>query len=389
MSYQEALKYIYSREKFGIKLGLSNIQGLLKDLGHPEDYLDFIHVAGTNGKGSVCAMISSVLQKQGYKVGMYTSPHLVDFTERIQINNERISKKDLTKLVKKISPHITSHTFFEAVTALAFQYFKEKKVDFVVAEVGMGGRLDATNAIKPLISVITNISLEHKEYLGDTIEKIAFEKAGIIKKGVPCVTAATGEALDVIKDICSKRKSKLSVVRLNKNIKTNLNGYFQLINASTCLKVIDALRNLGFDIFDSSISKGLMKVVWPARMHFIYKNVLLDCAHNPAAVGVLAKEIKKLKYNNLILLTGILKDKNIKEMTAKLAPMADHIIITKPNINRAADPKHIAKFIKKDCSIMPDVKVALNFARSITKKNDLLLITGSIYTVGEAMENLI
>lgn len=389
MSYQETLKYIYSREQFGIKLGLSNIKGILEDLGHPEDYLDFIHVAGTNGKGSVCAMISSVLQKQGYKVGLYTSPHLVDFTERIQINNEKISEKDLTKLVKKVSPYITNHTFFEAVTALAFQYFKEKKVDFVVAEVGMGGRLDATNTIKPLVSVITNISLEHREYLGDTIEKIAFEKAGIIKKGVPCITAATGAALSTIKEICTKRKSKLSVVRLNKNIKTNLNGFFQLINASTCLKVIDTLRDLGFDISKSSITKGLMKVVWPARMHFIHKNVLLDCAHNPAAVDVLAKEIKKLKYKNLILITGILKDKNIKEMIAKLAPLADHIIITKPDINRAANPKYITKFIKKDCSILPNVKEAVDLGRSMIKKEDLLLITGSIYTVGEAMEHLI
>lgn len=389
MSYNNALEFIYSRESFGIKLGLSNIKNLLKKLNNPHEDLKFIHIAGTNGKGSCCAMISSILQEQGYKVGMYTSPHLVDFEERIQINNRKILKKELTDLVKKIKPIVKNHTYFEVVTAMAFQFFKEKEVDFVVAEVGLGGRLDATNVITPLISVITNISLEHKDHLGDTIEKIAFEKAGIIKKNIPTVTAAEDPALKVIKKISKKRNSKLSTVKLNNKIKTNLNGSFQLINASTSLKAIKLLQEQGIEISINSIIKGLNRVIWPGRMQFISKNTLLDCAHNPAAAETLAKDIKRQKYKKLTLVIGILKDKDIKNIINTLSPLANHIIITKPNTERAADPKIISKHINKSYAIIPDLKEALEFAKSMTKKDDLLLITGSVYTVGEAMQNLV
>ena len=385
MNYNQALDYINSRELFGIKLGLSNIRKLLKKLNNPHKDLKFIHIAGTNGKGSCCAMISSILQEQGYRVGMYTSPHLISFKERIQINKKKIPKKEVIRLVKKLKPLITTHTYFEVVTALAFQYFKDKNVDFVVAEVGMGGRLDATNVITPIISIITNISLEHKEHLGDTIEKIAFEKAGIVKKNIPTVTAAKDKALKVIKNICKKRNSKLSIVNIKENIHTNLNGHFQLINASTSLKTVQLLKQQGIEISNQSITKGLKKVLWPGRMQFIKHNILLDCAHNPAAVKALVKEIKKLKYKNLILMIGILKDKDIKEMINELSPLANDIIITKPKTERATDPKQIAKHLENSYAIIPSIKNAVKFATSITKKEDLLLITGSIYTVGEAM----
>lgn len=389
MQYDNALNYLYSRETFGIRLGLTNIRSLLDQLGNPHESLNFIHVAGTNGKGSVCAMISSILQQEGYKVGLYISPHLVDFSERIQINNKKIPKKDIARLMEKINPLLEYHTFFEVVTALAFKYFEEKNVDFVVAEVGMGGRLDATNVVKPLVSVITNISLEHKEYLGDTIGKITYEKAGIIKKNIPTVTTAKGLALEIIRNICRKRRSKLYIAKVKKDIKTNLKGSFQLTNASTCLKTIEVLREQDIEISQSSIDKGLAKVLWPGRMQFISKNILLDCAHNPAAVKVLANEIKKLDYKRLILLTGILKDKDAKNMIKTLNPLADHVIITHPDIDRASKPEHIAKFVEKEFDIIPNVCEAVGSARSLMKKDDLLLITGSIYTVGEAMQCLI
>jgi dihydrofolate synthase/folylpolyglutamate synthase len=389
MPYDDTLQYIFARETLGIKLGLSNIRSLLDRLNNPHKGLRFIHVTGTNGKGSCCAMIASILQEQGYRVGLYTSPHLVDFTERIKINNKNIPKKDVVNIFKKINPLLETHTFFEVVTALAFKYFYDKKVDFVVAEVGMGGRLDATNIINPLVSVITNINLEHTDYMGRTIEKIAYEKAGIIKKYVPTVTAASGPALAIISSVCRKKCSELHVVKVNNNIKTNLKGSFQIINASTCLEAVKVLRKMGVDISDGAVSRGLSKVIWPARFEFIYKNILLDCAHNPAAVEVLVNEIKQLKYNKLVILLGILKDKDIETMVKMLNPLADHFVITKPAISRASGPKYIAEFVKKDYSIIPDVAEAVKSAKSMLKKGNLLLITGSTYTVGEAMKQLI
>lgn len=389
MTYDDTLNYIYGRETFGIKFGLANIKSLLEKLGNPHNYLKFIHITGTNGKGSCCAMLASILQEEGYKVGLYTSPHLMDFTERIKINNKNIPKKDVVRIFKKINPLLETHTFFEVVTALAFKYFYDKKVDFVIAEVGMGGRLDATNVITPLLSVITNVSLEHTGYLGSTIEKIAREKAGIIKKGIPTVTLAEGIALDVIKDVCKKMNSALYIPEINRDVKTNLRGSFQLMNASACLKSVDVLRGSGIIISDAAVSRGLSKVIWPARFEFIYKNILLDCAHNPAAIGVLVDELRNLKYSRLIILTGILKDKDIKSMIAVLNPLASRFILARPNINRASDPGYIANFVKKDYKIIPEVAEAVKYAKSILKKGDLLLITGSTYTVGEAMKQLI
>jgi len=291
--------------------------------------------------------------------------------------------------MEKINPLLETHTFFEVVTALALKYFHDKNVDFVVTEVGMGGRLDATNVITPLLSIITNVTLEHTKYLGDTIEKIAFEKAGIIKKGVPTVTSASGCALDVIKDVCRKRNSDLYVTKINKDVNTNLKGSFQVINASTCLAAVDVLRDIGVDISESAVVKGLSKVVWPARMEFIYDDILLDCAHNPDAIKVLVKELKLLKYSRLIVVTGILKDKDKEIMLKALNPLVDHFVFTRPKINRASDPKDLARFVKKDYTLVYDVKEAVDFARSMLRKGDLLLITGSCYTVGEAMEHLI
>ncbi len=388
MGYKDAIDFLYALESKEYNLDLGNITRLLAKLGNPHEGLKYIHVAGTNGKGSVCAMLYSILQEAGYKAGMYTSPHLVRFSERIQINNKEITNEEIAELFGKIKLFYTEETFFEVVTAMAFLYFKEKKADFVVLEAGMGGRLDATNVIVPLVSVITNISLEHQKYLGKTVEKIAFEKAGIIKEGIPAVTGAEGSALGVIKKIAKKNNSKLSTIgRPLKRYSLSLKGAFQQFNANIAVKTIEVLNEcykLGID----SIKSGLLKANWPGRLEFLDKNVLADCAHNPAGAKVLKNELLRIKnnYKRIILVVGILSDKDIKPMLDELVPLADKIIITKPKTNRAEKPENIAKFINKECEIVEDVKEAVKKAKAAAKEKDLIVVSGSIYVVGEAYE---
>lgn len=392
MNYVQTLNYIYnlkgSEHKGNFNLGLKNVKILLDKLGNPQNSLKVIHVAGTNGKGSVCAMISSILTEAGYKTGMYTSPHLKDFKERFLVNNKKISEQDLIKYFEKVKPLVTNQTFFEVITATAFLYFKEKKVDFLVCEVGMGGRLDATNLVNPLVSVITNIGLEHKEYLGETLEEIAYEKAGIIKKNKPVVTGAKGTALNVIKKIAKEKNSKLYIIKKPKNISLRLNGKFQLENASIALKAVEILKGgYKLKVSNESIKKGLLKTKWYGRLEFISKNILVDCAHNPPAIKALKKELLKIrdKYKKLYLIIGILKDKDYKEMLKELVPLTDEIILVKPKIPRALEPKILAKEIKKDCIIIKDAKEALKYAKKTAGKDDLILVTGSIYVVGEVI----
>lgn len=369
-----------------MKLGLKNIKELMISLKNPQDNFKSIHIAGTNGKGSVCSLISSILEKQGYNVGVYTSPHLVDFRERIKINGKQISKKDLIKTFKKIKPFIRDQTFFEVVTAIAFTYFQEKKVDFAIIEVGLGGRLDATNIIIPIVSVITNISLEHTEHLGDTIEKIAFEKSGIIKENIPLVTSNDCKGISVIKKICKSKKSKI-YFSTTKKIKTSLKGEFQNENASIGLKVIDVLSK-NYKIKKKKIESGLMSAKWPGRFDFVSKNLIFDCAHNPKAALVLSKEIKNLNYDKIYLVLGIMKDKDIEGMCKSLESVADEIIICKPKIKRSAEPSDIKKFLNKKLIVIKNVGKALSYAKKKAGKNDLVLLTGSIFTVGEGFSNI-
>ena len=273
---------------------------------------------------------------------------------------------------------------FRSVTALAFLYFKKKKVDFAIIEVGLGGRLDATNIITPELSVITNISFDHKKHLGDTIEKIAFEKAGIIKPSIPLVTSEDGKGLEVFKKTCKKNKSKIYIAK-TKKVKTSLKGTFQYQNASLALKVIGLLGN---KVSKKAIKQGLMSAKWPGRLDYISKNVVFDCAHNPEAAKALAKDIKKLKHENIYLILGIMKDKDVKNMCKTLEPVAKEIIITKPDIERAEDPHKIAKFIKKKVTIINNVNNALEYAKLKANKKDLVVLTGSIFTVGEAFSHL-
>ena len=382
--YKQALDYILGRERFGIRLGLKNISGLMKSLGNPHNSFKSVHVAGTNGKGSVCAFISSILQKAGYKVGLYTSPHLFDFKERIQVNGEEISEETVVRLLDKIKPFIKDHTFFEVITAIAFLYFSEQEVDIAIIEVGLGGRLDATNVITPLVSVITNISEEHTHYLGEKLDQIAFEKAGIIKSGIPVVSAAAGISLKVIQQVCSENNSELHIAK-PRHLETSLKGDFQEENASVALKVIDLLE--GFKINDNAIKDGLHSAQWPGRMQFISKKLLLDCAHNPAGAAALAKELRKLSYNKIVLVLGIMGDKDIPSICKHLEQFADEIIVTKPKIDRAAEPEEISRHLAKSHIIEPDVCKAIERANACCR-NGLVVVAGSIYLIGEAFSCL-
>lgn len=387
MQYKEIIKFLYGLERFkGIKLGLETTEALLEKLGNPHKELKIIHVAGTNGKGSVCAMLISILIEAGYKVGMYTSPHLSDFKERFLINNKKITEDDVTKYFDIVKKEHTNQSYFEFITAMAFLYFKEQKIDFLVLEVGLGGRLDATNVVKPLVSVITSISLDHTKYLGKDIKAVAAEKAGIIKENIPVVTGAKEAALDVIKETAKEKNSDMYVVSKPTTFSLKLKGDFQKVNASIAVKTIEVLnQHYNLKIANDKIKDGLMKAEWHGRFEFIEKNVLVDCAHNPAAFLELKKEIEKLDFKRLILVIGILSDKDIKRMIEIIEPLADIIIITKPDIKRASEPKEMAKYIKKEHKLIEDVKEAFDYAKKTAEKDDLVLVTGSIYVVGEVI----
>jgi len=394
MDRSKILNYLYSLESPKIKLGLHGIQELLNKIGNPEINLKCIHVAGTNGKGSVCAMLQSILAGAGYKVGMYTSPHLKRFNERIRINDSLISDKELVEYFIKVKPHITSQSFFEITTAMAFLYFADKKVDFAVLETGLGGRLDATNVITPLVSVITNIGLEHTDLLGNTIEKIAFEKAGIIKKNVPVITGAKGNALKVIKKIAKGKNAPLIKTRKYPKIEfKHLNGEFQQQNKDIALTTIDTLKKLNLiKINKNQIIEGIQKTKWPGRMQFISKNVLVDCAHNADCFKILKNELLRLKkeknIERIVFVIGIQKDKDIANMLKIISPLIFSAIFTKSKNPKAIEPKYLSKLIKKlnkktDAMNIYDPKKALKYAKKIAGKNDLIVVAGSIYMVGE------
>ena len=450
MTYQEALKYLESFQRFGIRLGLRNIRRLLKLLGNPERSLKVIHIGGTNGKGSVGAFLFYTLKEAGYKVGLYTSPHLIDFRERIRINKGLIPKRDFARLVSgfrlQASGFNFQPTFFEITTALALKYFADQRVDFAILEVGMGGRLDATNVTRPLVSVITNVDFEHTEHLGKSLKKIAYEKCGIIKEKVPVITAENKrEALRVIEETCRRKKARLYQVGKEikfryqmsdlryqtfniegihgsyKNLRISLLGKHQLLNAACAIGTIELLRpkvhpvrskspqatasdlyrrtSNGVKITKEQIKKGLAKTTWPGRLEIkpLTVNcspftVILDGAHNVAGAKALKKTIEDcFDYKRLILLLGILKSKDIKGIVAQLAPLASRIIITKPQTPRAVEPEEIAEIAKEySRSVVTKKKIsqAIGQALSCAKKRDIILITGSLYTVGEAKKAL-
>ena len=370
--------YLESLEKFGINLGLDRIQLLLEKLGNPHLKFKSIHVAGTNGKGSTCAMIASILQEAGYKVGLYTSPHLFDYRERIKINGKNIPKREFARIMERIRKRIRSRnreetpTVFEVLTAAAFTYFAEQKVDYAVVEVGMGGRLDATNVVTPIVSIITNIDLEHTAILGRTLAKVAAEKAAIIKHGVPVITAETKpEALRVIKHNADKNRSLLiQVGSVQEGLKTNLIGEHQKLNAA-CAVVAVRLANIAAN--KQAILRGLKKVSWPGRFQVLSRKPLtiVDGAHNPAGIKVLVKTLKQqFPGKKLTFLFGTQEDKDSASMLSLLRPLAKKIVITHSSHHNAAN--------KDSIELTDALKLSVGEDR---------VITGSLFLVADAFKN--
>ncbi|MCK5107921.1 MAG: bifunctional folylpolyglutamate synthase/dihydrofolate synthase, partial [Nanoarchaeota archaeon] len=300
MDYKECIEYIYGRQLFGMKLGLENISGLMKKLDNPENKFKSIHIAGTNGKGSTAAMLERVLREAGYKTGLYTSPHLVDFKERIRVNGMKIGEGEIVRIVEKIKPLIKDETFFEIVTACAFEHFKNEKVDIAIIEVGLGGRLDATNVINPELSIITNISLDHTQHLGDEIDKVAYEKAGIIKENGIVILPKEIKGLNVIRKIAELRNTKV-IFADGYDKKISLIGDYQKSNAGLVVSAVKILNEYNyadgfkFNINEDCISSGLMNAKWPGRMQYVRNWLLLDCGHNPEGSKNLANELNKIK----------------------------------------------------------------------------------------------
>jgi len=401
------LDFLKSLEKSGIKLGLTPVSGLMKRLGDPQNKYKSVLIAGTNGKGSTAVMLTSILASSGMKVGLYTSPHLSDFRERIRINDRLISKNDLAVLIKEVRDCLKEQvTYFEFTTALAFLYFFRKEVDIAVLEVGMGGRLDATNLVNQEISIITNISLEHREYLGNSLKQIAREKAGIIKRNGICITGATQRSvLGIIGETCARKSSRLLVLgkdfrvraggngsfnydgiyRKFKHMHTPLLGRHQIKNAALVMAAVEVLGAKGIMITDEQASRGLEKVQWEGRMEILREHpiVLADGAHNPAGITALMKAIaENFRYRKLIVILGVLKDKNFGEMFHKVSQMADCVILTKPASDRGLDPQYFGAD-SPSTFITTGPYEALEMAFSMAGPRDLICATGSLYLIAD------
>jgi len=398
-------------------------------LGEPQKSFRTIHIAGTNGKGSTATALSSILKESGFKVGLFTSPHLISFTERIRINNIKISEQNVIALATKIRKFIDGTglkpTFFEFVTAMTFHYFASENVDFGIIETGMGGRFDATNVIEPDISIITNIGIDHCEFLGNSISDIAFEKAGIIKPRVPVITASKNP--DVIKqlsDIAAKRGSEIHIYDRDfsgsllsmddrhlefdytghenySNLSLPLSGRYQLLNACTAIRASELLRQNGISIPDRTISEGLSKVKLEGRFEYVSEDppIILDGAHNPEAITSLSASLGNLlPGKKIIRILGVMNDKDIDGMIGPIIHIADSIVLTKASYERSASPQRLAETINSlyesgiksaaDISSTENVKEAINLAKSRCGEDGVILITGSFYTAGEAKELL-
>jgi len=442
LDYEESIAYLSSLLRFGIKFGLDRFGEMCRRMGNPERDFRSIHVTGTNGKGSTVTFISAVLQAAGYRTGRYLSPYVRDIRERIQIDGEMIPKEDFAALMTEIRPlfeeigstDLGEGTEFEAKTLMAFLYFARRKVDFAVVEVGMGGTYDATNVILPLVSVITNVSLDHTERLGDTVEKIAADKAGIAKRGAPLVTAATGSAWKTIHDICREKGVEIWRVReldpavsvtdgesappntehavepdfevswkrlgeefgvcgpagKLQGLRIGLKGDFQYHNAATAVAALQALQRAGVQVTEEAIRTGLAEARIPGRMEVILEHpaIVLDGAHNPDAAAKLAQSLPRyFKYRKLILVIGMLRTHSAEGVVSRLAPLADIIIATAPKWDKASPAEEIASIARRHCaglvSTVHAVPDAIAEAISRAAPDDLILVTGSFYTIGE------
>lgn len=405
MDYQGSLNYLKRLERLGIRFRLENTRDLLEGLGFAYSGR-VVHVSGTNGKGSCAAALAAILSDGGYRVGLYTSPELMDFTERIRVGGVQIPRREFARIATRLKPLIgrmaDKPTFFEATTALALKYLADQKVDVMVLEVGMGGRLDSTNVLPAEVSVITNVALDHMQYLGDTVELIALEKAGLISEGSALVTAAEGGALKVLQEECLRKRA--SIVRVGPDaqisdaatsvegtsftlrtrsqtyqIHSPLPGLFQAQNLS-CAAV--AAERMG--VPKKHILSGIAKARWPGRLDIVRRDplVVLDCAHNPAGLKMARSFIAKTPYERLIVVAGFSKDKDWQQMVGMLSD-ADAFIATQYKGKRSLKSKEMLAFVKGEAS--KDVRSAIRAALRKAGEKDLIFVTGSIFLVGEAM----
>jgi dihydrofolate synthase/folylpolyglutamate synthase len=427
MTYSEAIQFLYDLRWFGTKFGLANTSKLAALAGNPQNRLRFIHVAGTNGKGSTCAMLDSIYRAAGMRVGLFTSPHLVAFGERIQVNRQAVSEAEVIRLVEEMRdlmeqgwgghgpgaqaptaggdsapPAATEHpTFFEAVTVMALRHFAAQQCDLVIWETGMGGRLDATNIVTPLASVITNIQYDHQKWLGETLASIAFEKAGIIKPGIPVITGAhEPEALRVIEDTAQKRNSPLTLVPISAmdrppldSLALPLLGRHQAMNAAVGLAAVRVLAPQ-IPVSDATIRDGLRRVEWPGRLQVATRpsgqRILLDGAHNIGGAEILAAALREyFPDSKPALVLGILRDKDWPAMCQILAPLAGRILLVPVHSERTAEPHGLAEVCAR---ANPQARVrefpSLALALADAARDPFVTIAGSLYLIGEAMELL-
>ncbi len=421
MTSEEAHSFLYSLERFGIKMDLRNIGAMMEYSGNPHECIKTIHVAGTNGKGSTCAAIASVLTSMGYRTGLYASPHIVSLSERIKIDGKPISDEDLTRLTEYFMPAVNElrATFFEAVTAIMFKYFAESRVDFAVVETGLGGRLDATNIVDPIVSVITGIGLDHTDILGNTVEQIAREKAGIVKPGRPAVANTDVPSVrQVFGQAAAERNSTIYFVHENSSYRIlesgmekstfdanvlrvdypgltiGLGGRHQIENALTSLTALRLMANSGVKIDDSAIYKGFGQIRRHTgirgRLEVISRDplVILDVAHNPDGIRALLGSLSELDGKQGILLFAAMRDKDAKTMLRNLRERFGHIILTQLQIGRSlnvSELKKLAYDIKLNSSVFGNSTEALRAALNRTTGDSFLLISGSHYLAGETL----
>jgi len=435
MDYQQAWTFLDNLQFFKIKLGLDAMENFLGRVDNPQRRLRCVHIGGTNGKGSVGATLLSILTEAGYKVGLYTSPHLSSVRERFRIGNNFISEGDFAELATVIHEELGEDqiTYFEFTTTLALLWFSRQKVDLAIMEVGMGGRLDATNVITPLVSVITNVSMDHEQYLGNTLTEVAGEKAGIIKAGIPVVSGVANDASrEVVASQCQKLNSPLylldrdfSGVRSQDNtswcytspeqqqqpgLPLAMKGGYQVTNASLVLTTIKLLQPHGFQVTEQQVKTGLANTRWPGRLEEFWlvdkqvysqnpatpsaRHYLLDGAHNPAGVEALCLALEnEFSYTNLILVWGAMSDKDITTTLASIAPLADHILFTRPESERSAMPDDLLGCLPTElhnkAQSVKNVEKALQLAREMATENDIICIAGSLYLVGRTRQILL
>jgi dihydrofolate synthase/folylpolyglutamate synthase len=417
LSYRDSIDFLFNLERSGIKLGLDRTVNLLSAIGNPHHDFKSIHVAGTNGKGSVACFLNSILCHNGLATGLFTSPHLVDYRERIRTNGRTISRSDVARLVSELRKPVLDigASYFEATTALAFEYFRRRKVDAAAVEVGMGGRLDSTNVLNPLLSCITSIDLDHVNYLGWTLPKIAREKAGIVKPDVPVVCGTlSGRASATINSIAKARGTTVLEMGKHATVRTlktglggskfeytgldgkrvldiRLPGLHQIANAALATLVAEVLNRSGMRITGKAIKKGLREAFWPGRFQVLRRRPLIVCdaAHNASGAKVLAESLRAIGFRSNITVFAVLRDKDYEEMLSQLSVCSDGFVFTKPASNRAL-PLYKLKDAGRELGLtfkaFSSIDKALEHSLASTSKQGNILICGSLFAIGEAMQ---